>query len=161
VAAAVYRRMPAIDRARVRLLAACAAWCGGGYALTLFLPIRSSLYAVFPSVGIAIAVAAIVDDMRSRVPSPRADALRLAVALGAMLLAMVPAYRARNGRYVEPARLSERALRTIDSDAATAPTGSVILLRDVNDPTSSFVGAFGTFATTAVRLHSGRDVQAW
>ena len=161
VAAAVYRRMPAIDRARVRLLAACAAWCGGGYALTLFLPIRSSLYAVFPSVGMAIAVAAIVDDMRSRVPSPRTDALRLAVALGAMLLAMVPAYRARNGRYVEPARLSERALRTIDSDAATAPTGSVILLRDVNDPTSSFVGAFGTFATTAVRLHSGRDVQAW
>jgi hypothetical protein len=161
IAAAVYRRMPAIDRSRLPLMAACAVWSVGGYALTLFLPIRSSLYAVFPSVGVAIAVAAIVDDMRSRAMLPSRQALRLAVAFGAIVVAMVPAYRARNGRYVEPARLSERALRTIDSDVAAAPAGSVIVLRDVNDPTSSFVGAFGTFATNAVRLRSGRDVQAW
>jgi len=161
VAAAVYRRMPAIDRSRLPLIAACAVWSVGGYALTLFLPIRSSLYAVFPSVGVAIAVAAIVDDMRSRAILPSRQALRLAVAFGAIVVAMVPAYRARNGRYVEPARLSERALRAIDSDVAAAPAGSVIVLRDGDDPTSSFVGAFGTFATNAVRLRSGRDVQAW
>ena len=111
VAAAVCRRMPAIDRSRLPLIAACAVWSVGGYALTLFLPIRSSLYAVFPSVGVAIAVAATVDDMRSRAVLPSRQSLRLAVAFGAIVVAMVPAYRARNGR--------------------------------------------------AVRLRSGRDVQAW
>jgi len=161
VAAAVYRRMPAIGRSRARLLAACAIWSAGGYALTLCLPIRSSLYAVFPSVGVALGAAAIVDDMRSRARLPAPQALRLAAAFGALVVAMVPVYRARNGRYVEPARLSERTLRTIDSDVAAAPLGSVIVFRDVDDPMSSFVGAFGTFATSAVRLHSGRDVHAW
>jgi hypothetical protein len=77
------------------------------------------------------------------------------------LLAMVPVYRARNGRYVEPARLSERALRTIRTDAAAVPPGGLITLYDVADPSSSFVGAFGTFATNAVRLRTGRDVDVW
>lgn len=159
VAAAVYQRLPVVNRTRARVLAACALWCAGGYALTLFLPVRSSLYAVLPSIGGAVAAAALVDAMLPEAP-PR-PMLGLAVTFAAMLLAIVPVYRARNGRYVEPARFSERALRAIVSGVAAAPTGSVIVLRDVDDPTSNFVGAFGTFATTAVRTHAGRDVQAW
>ena len=163
--AAASRLAPAIERSRLRLLAAGVVWTVGAYGLTVFLPIRSSLYAVFPSVGAAIGAAAIVEGMMARVAarhgaSERAAALRLAVVLGATLLAMVPVYRARNARYVEPARLSERALRTIDADAAAAVHG-VIVLHDVDDPMSSFVGAFGTFARDAVRLHSGRDVNVW
>lgn len=164
-AAAVWRIAPSIDRVRGRLLAACAVWSLGGYALTIFLPIRSSLYAVFPSVGAAIAAAAIVESMMRRAAgrpaaSEAGAAVRLAVALGAALLAAVPVYRARNGRYVEPARLSERALRAIDADLPAAGR-RVIVLRDVDDPMSSFVGAFGTFARDAVRFHSGRDVDVW
>jgi len=164
LAALAFRLAPAIDRSRLRLLAACAAWCGVGYALTVFLPIRSSLYAVFPSAGAAIGAAAVVESMITRAASRHgaaegAAALRLAIVLGASLLAMVPVYRARNASYVEPARLSERALRAID---AGAPAGrAVIVLHDVDDPMSSFVGAFGTFARDAVRLHSGRDVNVW
>ena len=41
---------PSIDPRRGRLLLACACWFAGGYGLTLFLPVRSSLYAVLPSV---------------------------------------------------------------------------------------------------------------
>ena len=165
LAAAAYRLSPVVDRARIRLLAACTAWSVGAYALTIFLPIRSSLYAVFPSVGAAIGAAAIVEHMMARAAarpgaSERTAAMRLGVVLGAALLAMVPVYRARNARYVEPARLSERVLRTIDADAAAAARG-VIVLQDVDDPMSSFVGAFGTFARDAVRLHSGRDVDVW
>ena len=165
LAAAVWRLGPSIDRGRGRLLAACAVWTAGAYALTIFLPIRSSLYAVFPSVGAAIAAAAIVESMMRRAAmrpdSSEARArVRLAVALGAALVAAIPAYRARNGRYVEPARLSERALHAIDAEMAEAGR-RVIVLRDVDDPMSSFVGAFGTFARDAVRLHSGRDVDVW
>lgn len=165
LAAAAYGLAPAVDRARIRLLAACAAWAVGAYALTMFLPIRSSLYAVFPSVGAAIGAAAIVEHMMARAASQpgaseRAAAMRLGVVFGAALLAMVPVYRARNARYVEPARLSERALRAIDADGAAAGP-SVIVLHDADDPMSSFVGAFGTFARDAVRLHSGRSVDVW
>src|SRR5207247_11454739 len=35
------------------------------------------------------------------------------------------------------------------------------VLHDVDDSASSFVGAFGTFASDAVRLRSGRNVFAW
>jgi hypothetical protein len=161
ITAAVYRLTPSVDRSQRRLLAACLVWYAGGYSLTLFLPVRSSLYAVFPSVGAVIACAAIVEGMMARAANQRAHMLRLGGVMAVVLLAMVPAYRARNGRYVEPARFSERALRTIERDAPGAPAGGVIVLHDVTNPASSFVGAFGTFASNAVRLHSGNDVNVW
>ena len=68
----------------------------------------------------------------------------------------IPVYRARNGRYVEPARFSERALTTIHSDVVAAPLRSTIVLHDVADPMSSFAGAFGSFAGDAILLHSSR-----
>jgi hypothetical protein len=94
-------------------------------------------------------------------PAPRSRVFGLAGAIAVVLVAAIPIYRARNSRYVEPARLSDRALRTIAAHATAAPAGATIVLRDVTDPMSSFVGAFGTFATNAVRLQSGRDVNVW
>jgi hypothetical protein len=161
LAAAVYRRTPAINRDQRRLLAACAIWFAGGYGLTLFLPVRSSLYAVFPSVGAAIACAAIVETMTTRSLVRRGQTLRFASVMAAVLLALIPVYRSRDGRYVEPARLSSRALAMMHPHMLAAPPGSVILLRDVDDATSNFEGAFGTFASNAVRLHSGRELNVW
>ena len=159
--AAAYRLKPAIDDRHRRLIEACAVWFVGGYVLTVFLPIRSSLYAVFPSIGAAIGCGAIVETMVMRVGAQRAHLVRLGAVMAAVLLSLVPIYRARNGRYVEPARFSERALRTIEPYAAALTAGDVIVLHDVDDSTSSFVGAFGTFASDAVRLRSGRNVFVW
>jgi hypothetical protein len=161
IAAAAYRLKPAIDRDRRRLLAACAIWFAGGYSLTLFLPVRSTLYAVFPSVGAAIACAAIVETMTARTAAQRGQTVRLGVVMAAMLLALIPIYRSRNARYVEPARLSARALALMHPHVIDAPPGSVILLHDVDDATSNFEGAFGTFASNAVRLDSGRRLNVW
>jgi hypothetical protein len=156
-----YRVRPAVDRAEGRLLAACAAWFVGGYCLTLFLPVRSSLYAVFPSAGAAIACATIAQNMLARATGERADMRRLGALFAVILIVMVPTYRSRNYRLVEPARLSARALRAIDADATRAPSGGVIVLHDDDDPASSFVSAFGTFAGNAVRLRTARDVDVW
>lgn len=161
LAAAAYRLKPALDRDQRRLLAACAVWFAGAYGLTLFLPVRSSLYAVFPSVAPAIACAAIVEAMTARAAAPRRQTLRFGLVIAATLLALVPVYRSRNGQYVEPARLSERALVTMHPHMVAATPGSVILLHDVDDATSNFAGAFGVFASSAVRLHSGRELTAW
>lgn len=152
---------PRIQADRMRHVVAAVVWVVGGYSLTVFLPVRSSLYAVFPSVGAAVACAAFLDGViasnRRRPSAP----LHVAVALAIALLAVIPVYRARNGRYVEPARFSERALRTFSGDATLGDRHGTILLHDGGDPTSSFVGAFGTFATDAVRLRMGGDVTIW
>ena len=79
-----------------------------------------------------------------------------------LMLALIPTYRARNGRATSSRRDSpSRALQAIDAYVTDAEPGSVILLHDVSDPTSNFVGAFGGFASDAVRLHSGRALDVW
>jgi len=166
IAAAVWRVVPSFDRRQRRVLAACGIWTACGYAVTVFLPVRSSLYAVFPSIGPAIACAVVLDAMliqhaANDVAARRRALARLAVVFCPPLQAAIPVYRARNGRYVEPARLSERALRTIAAQTASTPSGTVIVLHDVDDPASNFVGAFGTFGTTAVSARAGRDLSVW
>src|SRR5262249_49948255 len=160
VAAAALRASPAAAM-RSRLLGACVVWFAGASALTLFLPIRSSLYAVFPSVGAAVACAALIEQMLIPAASQRPQILRVAAATAVMLVASMPIYRARNGRYVEPAPLSERARQPTAPPTARAPAGATIVLRDVSDPASSFVGACGTFAAGAVRLKSGVALNVW
>src|SRR5262249_32176696 len=51
---------PLTDRGMRALLAAAVAWLVGGFAITVFLPVRSDLYACFPSVGACLASAAVV-----------------------------------------------------------------------------------------------------
>jgi hypothetical protein len=158
--AGFWRVVPAIDARQRRLLAAALLWLGCGFAVTLFVPVRSSLYAVFPSVGIALACGVVVDGIRKAAATDPSLG-RLTMGLAAVLIAALPIYRDRNGRYVEPARLSERALRTIAPHAAVMSEGSVIVLHDVDDPASNFAGAFGTFASDAVRMRAGHDVTVW
>jgi len=130
-----------------RLVAASAAWFIGGYALTLWIPVRSSLYAVFPSVGSALLCAGVVDALRSSATRSSADAW-LAAAL-ASVLAFVPVYQKRNDRWVEPARLSARA---IDAMAANPPPGvrGTVVFEDEDVQFASFTDAFGDFADDAV-----------
>jgi hypothetical protein len=161
IAAVTCWQWPRLRPDQSRLVAAGLLWVVGGYILTVFLPVRSSLYAVFPSVGAAVVTAVALQAMFDAGIEERGATIRLAVVLAASLLAFVPTYRSRNGRYVEPARFSERALRIISADVSVAGDGGTILLHDVADPTASFVGAFGTFATDAVRLRTGRNVTIW
>src|SRR5207247_7270044 len=130
----------------------------GAYAITLFLPVRSSLYAVFPSVGAAIAAGALVESMQMADGSGRPRAMAFEAVLAGALLLLIPIYSARNDRFVEPARLSERALRIM---AKSVQRGGTIVLLDVDDPTSSFAAAFGTLATEAVRLRVRPDLTIW
>ena len=61
---------------RVRRLATLALiWLAGGYALTVFLPVRSSLYACFPSMGMAMLAALLIESIwRSSSESVKASA---------------------------------------------------------------------------------------
>ena len=52
---ALVRTRPALNREQWSFVGRCLCWLVGGFAVTIFLPIRSSLYALFPSVGAVLA----------------------------------------------------------------------------------------------------------
>src|SRR4030095_792156 len=84
------RALSATERRVVRF---AVSWFATMYAITLFLPVRSSLYAVLPSVGGALRAGAIGS------AAMRADRTRFAQVSSAflvLLLAFMPVYRARN-----------------------------------------------------------------
>jgi hypothetical protein len=141
-----------------RLVVAGAAWFIVGYALTVWIPVRSSLYSVFPSVGTALLCAGAVDAFRSASAArPSADAW-LAAALTSVL-ALVPVYQKRNDRWVEPARLSARA---IEAMAANPPPGvrGTVVFEDEDVRFASFTDAFGDFAGDAVHEATHRALAA-
>jgi len=124
-------------------------WFVGGYALTVWIPVRSSLYAVFPSVGSALLSASAVDACRAAASASPARDRWLAAAL-ASVLAFIPVYQWRNDRWVEPARLSARTIEAIAASPPASAHGTVVF-EDEDAQFASFSDAFGDFAGDAVR----------
>ena len=129
------------------------AWLVFGYAITLFLPVRSSLYACFPSVGSALAAVALVG-ASLRGLSERAQQ-RLLVAAGALALLLVPVYWNRNARWVEPARVATRVLETA-APIARASREGLLVFEDDPGARYNLSSAFAGLLQDAVRLASGR-----
>jgi membrane protein implicated in regulation of membrane protease activity len=140
---------------RIALMGAI--WLVGGFALTLFLPVRSSLYAVFPSVGAALvagaAVAALEPDLRSR-----AWAIWLLLLLPFLCL---PVYRVRNAPWRALAEVSADALGTLTTAARDLSDGDGILLLDDRASRASLANTFGVAAEEAVNLVTGRALRVW
>lgn len=161
VACLVAWTVPRLEPGDGRVLLAALVWFCGGFAVTVFLPIRSSLYAVFPSVGAAVACGLLVD----RLAMPPASAARRSVVVAAVLaaavIAAIPIYRQRDGRFVEPAKLSTEALRVIVPSLPADTTRTVVVLVDQPIPPSGFIRAFGTLGSVALRLYTGRPLEAW
>jgi hypothetical protein len=156
-AAAACRRRPHLTPRARRLLGLAAAWFIAGLAVTVWIPVRSSLYVVFPSIGAALAVAVLMDGWR-REDTARAD--RAVSIVIVVLLALAPIYQSRNARYLEPARVSRAALAMVAADAAGLPEHGTVVFEDSPERFSNFRDAFGTLATEAVQLHTGRSLTA-
>jgi hypothetical protein len=152
----LYRVIPAVDERTRRVLAMCVIWWAGMFAITLWLPVRSDLYAVCPSVASALAGAAVLGRMRSQARDQHDWKLELVLATA--LVAAIPIYRSRNHRWVEGARISQRTLATIRADAPGLPATGAILFHDEVDSGSTFRSAFGDLATEAMQTAFGR---AW
>jgi hypothetical protein len=151
------RRLPAFDDAdRTRMLKG-AVWGVCGFALTLWLPVRSSLYAVFPSVGFAIAAASVVRAAASSATSPR----QLRVAFVALLLPflLLPVYWSRNIRWTELRELTTDTFTAIRAQPLAA--GTLIVLEDDLSTRANFGNAFSTSYQDAARLLLPSDVDLW
>ena len=145
---------------RLRTLLTCAAvWIAGGYAVTLFLPVRSSLYACFPSVGACLAAAALCERIwEAAQPGRRSHALAAAVLVPVMLS---PIYVARTQRSVALSTFSSRALDDLVHATAGLPDGSDVVVHD--DPASrvNVAAAFGALLNPAFTVHTGRTLSFW
>lgn len=150
--AGVPRTRPWFVAEERRALLFAALWIPGMYALTVFLPIRSSLYALVPSVGCALAAGACAS--RAARLSPRRFT-RIAAVLILVAAALIPVYRSRNQRWVAPAQLSRDVMAGLQATTTSFPAGGRVVL--VDEPTAD-VGlddAFAGLFPDALALYSG------
>jgi hypothetical protein len=156
---ALVGRRPAIDEATRRLVVQGALWVALAFGVTVWLPVRSSLYAVWPSVGAALAASALAAALW---PLARPRRQRAIVA-GALMLPFLlwPVYRSRNVRWVELADLTRDTLRAVGAEAARIPVGALVVLRDDRSTRANFNNAFGTLYPEAAALAFGSRFDLW
>jgi hypothetical protein len=125
------------------------------FAITVFVPVRSSLYAVAPSIGSALAAASLAS--RAQRAAPHRFAL-VCTALIASVAVLIPVYRIRNHGLVEPADLSTQATAELKRAAQGRPGVREIVLLDDADAAVTLDDAFGALVPDAVHLFVSPDV---
>jgi hypothetical protein len=134
-------------------------WLVGGFALTIFLPARSSLYVCLPSVGVAVMATAFAAAIWRDMPVSRRPAT---VVMGLILLfLLLPVYRGRNRRFVSEAELSRATLTAIERAAPASRGRTLLVIKDDRAARPSLNDAFGTTLQDAVDLVIDRRVRAW
>jgi hypothetical protein len=135
-------------------------WYIGGYAITTFLPVRSSLYACLPSIGPGLIASDYCAALWQQAAAPARRRALIAATLFPVLV--MPVYVARNHRWTDLARYSQSVLDGLSPDLPRMPENSwiVILDRDRHDRVN-VQSAFGTLITDAVRLRANRPLNVW
>ena len=135
-----------------------AAWLVLGFAPTLLLPVGSSLYALFPSIGVVIVLSDLVEGAAAQLPK---RALNRAIAfLVLLLVALFPVYKVRNRRYVREAELSAAVMREV-STLGGERGRTVVVIRDVRDARPTAEQALGGLAGEAGALMTDGRVRLW
>ena len=122
----------------------------GSFGVTLFLPVRSSLYVCLPATGTALAIAAVAGALWRNVG--QAGQRRLLAGGLFLPLLLVPTYRARARRWVTPADVSHAVFMELAQ--SPAPAGAVTVIHDATGR-ASVAGAFGTHVQDALALATG------
>ncbi len=161
LAAIIAGSVPRPSRLQARIALLGIGWLAAGYAVTVFVPIRSPLYACYPAVGTSIAAAALLDALWSRAAGKARWRL---VSAGLVLpVLLLPVYWARNVRHARGARLSAQVLHDLEQARDHIPPDAVVVLLDdpTLPPTERLPAAFGTLYDIAVRETLGRPTRSW
>lgn len=150
--AAPWRRMT-LNGAERRAVLLGAVWVPATFALTVLLPVRSSLYALLPSIGTALAGAAVASYVARERPRQFARAATVLLVVAALL---IPVYRLRNQRWVDEGDLTGRVMTTLAGRGAHDRAERIVLL---DDPGAGVTldSAFGTLLPDAVALTLGEQ----
>lgn len=144
---------------RWRVIGCGFVWLVCGYAITVFLPSRSSLYACFPAVGAALVSAEICSQLWAAAqPTARLAGL---VTLAMVPILCAPVYVMRNQRWVDLAKSSSVALTDVATFTTSLPPGSTLVLVDDRSRPINIHTMFGTLLSDAVSLATGRRFEVW
>lgn len=149
---------PVIVPAVTRMLVIAGIWLVGTFALTIFVPNRSSLYALLPSVAPALVAAWLLQQLWDA--TARAAHRRLVAAAVLIPLLLLPVYWSRNVRWIEIAELSSDTFAAVRQIARERPDVNRLLFRDEAGTRRSFANAYDLLLPVAVRLAAGRDIKA-
>ena len=142
-----------LDDAERRALLWAALWIPSALALTLFLPVRSSLYVILPSVGTALVAGAIASRATRLAPQ---RFTRVAVGLVLVALVCVPTvYRSRNQRMVREASLASQTMAVVNGEAARHTSGGTVAFIDNRSAPTTFEASFGGAIDDAVVVMTG------
>ena len=131
-------------------------WFGCMFAITVFVPTRSSLYAVAPSMGSALAAASFA----SRAERANRNRFTLvSAALIAVIALLIPVYRLRNRGLVEPGDLSAQAMSEVQRAARADPQLREMVFVDVAGAPVTLEDAFGGLIPEAIHLFVSPDVR--
>ena len=146
-------------RAHRRLFWFAAVWWICGFAVTMFIPVRSSLYACVPSIGFAIAAAAVLSDAWRQLDATR----RARVVLAGLILpfALWPVYHFRNKDLVDATDVSARTLAALQQVASARGANTVVVIKDDRSRRASIDTALGTGLQDAVDLVVTPRLAVW
>jgi hypothetical protein len=151
-------RRPARTPAIWRVLVLAAIWFAGTFALTIFVPNRSSLYALLPSVAPAIVTGFLLQELWDATTAMIHR--RLVAAALVLPLLLLPVYWARNARWIEIAELSSETFDAIQRVVRERPDVDRLTFRDDRSTRRSFADTYDQLLPEAVRLAAGRDIRA-
>lgn len=147
--AVAVRRWPRV-RDRAPAIAFGFLWFVCGFALTVFLPVRSSLYVLYPSAGSCLVAAILIVAMCDRVPAVR---LRRLIMLGMLTIAaLMPVYWARNARWRDLAQLSTSAIADLQAAADRLPPGTTVAIVDDTSTRTNLTTAWGNMTSEMAAL---------
>jgi hypothetical protein len=152
------RRPLAFEPIERRTILKGAVWLVFGFALTTMIASRSSLYAVYPSIGSALIGVALGRAIWKTMPPGRRDVATAAALL--LPLALWPVYHLRNARLKDEGALSTMVMARIHEAVAAHPSISRIVVYDDPDDRPSASSALGEKLPDAVQLTTGRDIPA-
>jgi hypothetical protein len=158
-------RRPAMTAGVRRMLILGAIWFVGTFALTIFVPNRSSLYALLPSIAPALVAGFLlqqlwdVSSQQTGTSGRTRPTQRLMVAAVALPLLLLPVYWLRNVRWTEIAELSTDTFAVIRRVARERPDVGLLVFRDDPSTRRSFANTYDELLPVAVRLAAGRDIQ--
>lgn len=151
-------RRPVMTPASRPMLVLGGIWFVGTLALTIFVPNRSSLYALLPSAAPALVTGFLLQQLWD-VTAPLARR-RLVAAAAILPVLLLPVYWSRNVRWIEIAELSSDTFAVVRRVARERPDADRLLFRDDRTTRRSFANTYDQLLPEAVRLAAGRDIRA-
>jgi len=134
-------------------------WWICGFAITIFIPVRSSLYACLPSIGVAILAAGVIAEWASQLDDVRR---RRAVVAGlAIPFLLWPVYHFRNKDLVDATDVSARTIAALQRVADRHGANAVVVIQDDRSRRASVDTALGTGLQDAVDMLVTPHIAVW